>query len=75
VKIRIVVGPVEIGINGLDVTERQVRRLMAEAGQIAARLLDDSPDAESEKQPMGFSATIERAPEPVPENYYSDDDE
>ena len=75
-KVRIVVGPVEVAITGLDVTERQVRRLLADAGQIATRLLDEAPEPEPEERaPMGFAATVERSEPLKPEAYFTDDDE
>lgn len=76
-KVTITVGPVQIRTSGLDLTERQVRRLLAQAGQIAESLLDNSPDekAEEECTPVGFAAHVERAPEPARESYFTDDDE
>ena len=75
-KVRVTVGPVEIRIDGLDITERQVRRLLDQAGQIAGSLLDNSPEpAEEERAPMGFTAQVERAPDMRPETYFTDDEE
>jgi hypothetical protein len=75
-KVRVTVGPVEIRIDGLDITERQVRRLLDQAGQIAGSLLDNSPEpAEEERPAVGFTAHIERAPDLRPESYFTDDEE
>lgn len=75
-KVRVTVGPVEIRIDGLDVTERQVRRLLAQAGNIATGLVADSPEPVEEERPaVGFTAHIERAPDLRPESYFTDDEE
>ena len=75
-KVRVTVGPVEIRIDGLDISERQVRRLLAEAGELATRLLADAEaPAEEERAPMGFTAQVERAPDMRPEAYFTDDEE
>ncbi len=74
-KVRLVVGPVEIRASGLDLTERQVRRLLEDAGRIATALLSDDEEAEPERAPMGFTAQVERAGELAPESFFSDDSE
>jgi hypothetical protein len=75
VKVRVTVGPVEVRVSGLDISERQVRRLMAEAGEIATRLLADAGEPAEEKAPMGFAVITERASAPEPEALFTDDEE
>lgn len=73
-KVTITVGPVRVRIVGLDVSERQVRRLLAQAGQIAESLVDTSPEAEASANPVGFTAHLERAGEIEPEYQFTDDE-
>jgi hypothetical protein len=68
VKIRIAVGDVDIRLDDIDLTHRQVRGLIRYAvGAAAAMALAGSDTEEPEqRQPLGFSATIERLPEEIP---------
>ena len=69
-KIRITVGEIDLRLDGMDITHRKLRGLIRYAvGAAAAVALTsqsdhDEPEA---KQPMGFSATIERLPEEIPQ--------
>ena len=74
-KVTVTVGPVQVRIVGLDVTERQVRRLLAQAGQIAASLTEPAEKAEEERAPLGFAAHVERAGEPPRESFFTDDED
>jgi hypothetical protein len=67
-KLRIAVGDVDIRLDDIDLTHRQVRGLIKYAvGAAAAMALTGSDNDEAEaKHPMGFSATIERLPEDIP---------
>ena len=70
------VGPVEVAVVGLDLTERQIRRLLDQAGGIATGLLADTTEEKAEdKSPLGFTAHIERAPDLPPEFMFTDDSE
>jgi hypothetical protein len=68
VKLRIAVGDVDIRLDDINLTHRQVRGLIKYAvGAAAAMALTGSDSDEAEaKHPMGFSATIERLPEDIP---------
>jgi hypothetical protein len=69
VKIRIAVGDVDIRLDDIVLTHRQVRGLIKYAvGAAAAMALTgqaDNDDGET-KSPIGFSAVIERLPEEIP---------
>jgi hypothetical protein len=69
VKLRIAVGDVDIRLDDIDLTHRQMRGLIKYAvGAAAAMALTsqaDSDDGEP-KSPIGFSASIERLPEDIP---------
>lgn len=64
-------GAVSVTVQGVDLTKRDIRKLVFDVAGIAASLGEDEP----EKQPMGFSAVVERAPDPEPESFFTDDDE
>lgn len=75
-KLTVTVGPVQVRIVGLDVTERQVRRLLEQAGQIAESLADTSPSPEpEEKAAIGFAVITERGTDPPPEHIFTEDEE
>jgi hypothetical protein len=68
-KIRIAVGDIDIRLDGMDLTPRQVRGLIKYAvGASAALALAGPSDTEEPetRTPLGFSATIERLPEEIP---------
>jgi hypothetical protein len=64
-------GAVCLTVDGLDLTRKEIRKLLMDVAGIAASLGEEEP----EKQPMGFGVVTERAAEPEPENFYSDDEE
>lgn len=60
--VKITVGEVELRIEGVDWTRRQVTSLLTQVASIAVALAGDS-EPDTPQQPMGFTAQIERAPE------------
>lgn len=60
--VKITVGEVELRVEGVDWTRRQVTSLLTQVASIAVALVPDS-EPEQPAQPMGFTAHIERAPE------------
>jgi hypothetical protein len=70
VKVRIAVGDVDIRLEDVDLTHRQVRGLIKYAVGAAAALAavngTDADEAADTKHPMGFAASIERLPEEIP---------
>lgn len=69
-KVRIAVGDVDIRLDGVDLTLRQVRGLVKYAvGAAAALSLAGAETEDNEtKHPLGFAATIERLPEEIPKD-------
>jgi hypothetical protein len=68
-KIRIAVGDIDIRLDGMDLTPRQVRGLIKYAvGASAALALTAQGESEEPdpRAPIGFSASIERLPEEIP---------
>lgn len=68
---RIRVGPVDIRTD-MDLSYKQLRRLMVEAGALAVSMQNIGP--EPTPAPIGFAAHVERAPDPEPEARFTDDD-
>jgi len=64
-------GPVSLTVIGVDLSKRDIRRMLMDVAGIAASLAEEEP----EKQPMGFSVLTERAPDLQPEAFFTDDDE
>lgn len=64
-RIRITVGDIELRLDGLDVTKRDVRSLLRLAVGYAAALNASAAPEEKENPPIGFAAHIEKAPEIV----------
>lgn len=72
-RVRIKVGEVDLRVEGIELTKRQVKDLLTSAASIAVALVSD-PEPEPERPPLGFSAHIERA-EPIEEDlseYFED---
>ena len=72
---RVVVGPVDIRTD-LELSVRELRNLAKYATEMALAVIEAGQDETEEKvepQPMGFTALVERAPDPVQEGF--DDDE
>lgn len=68
-RVRVSVGEVEVRLDGVEVSVRQVRELMRLAAGLNAFSVVSSPsDGGSEERPaIGFSAQIERLPEEIPQ--------
>ena len=71
------VGGIKIQTEGIDLTKRDIHKLLEAAGSIALAILEQQPDDEEEveRAPIGFSAHIERAAEIIAEDFFSDDEE
>lgn len=66
-KIRIEVGDIIVRLEDVEMSHRQVRSLIRYAvGAAAAMSLTQQPESDESKQPIGFSASIERLPEEIP---------
>ena len=61
-KIKITVGSVELSLDGMDLTKRDIGRLLRTAASIALAVDTEDPPEEP-KHPVGFSATLELDPE------------
>lgn len=63
-KVKITVGSVELELDGMDLTRRQVKDLLNVCGSIALAVEESASEEELEaKHPIGFSASIELDPE------------
>ena len=62
-KIRVVVGSVDIRLDGLDLDLNQIRRLLTQAGSIALAVdkPDDDDDDDTAPRPVGFTAHLDIA--------------
>ena len=60
-KIRVVVGDIELHLDGLDLTKRQVVDLLREAAGVAALLT--VPESDDPKPALGFTAHLDLDPE------------
>lgn len=66
-KIRIEVGDIIVRLEDVELTHRQVRNLIRYAVAAAATLpAAQQTEPDEGKQPMGFSASMERLPEEIP---------
>ena len=76
-RIVVKVGGIKIQTDGIDLTKRDIHKLLEAAGSVALALLEAAGDDEEEveRAPIGFSAHIERAAEIIAEDFYSDDEE
>jgi len=63
-RVKIVAGSIELTVDGIDYTRRQVTALLNQVAAIAA-LLNAEQDEEAPTNPIGFSAHLERAPESI----------
>jgi hypothetical protein len=70
-RVRVKVGDVEVTVEGVDYTRRQVRGLLGAVAGVAVMLTPDEP----ERAPVGFSVVTERADDPEPEAFFTDDEE
>jgi hypothetical protein len=63
-KVRIAIGDLDIRLDDVDMTHRQVTALIRYA--VSAASTSPSEPEESKAAPIGFAATIERLPEDIP---------
>ena len=64
-RVRITVGDLELRIEGIDLTKKDIRALMRQMVGYAAALGATQPGEEKEQPPLGFTSHIERAPDIV----------
>jgi hypothetical protein len=65
-RVRVSVGGVDVRLDGVEVSLRQVRGLMHLAAALSLAAAVESSDEDSEsKAPIGFSAQVERLPEEI----------
>ena len=69
-KVTITVGAVTLKTSGLALTRREVRRLLMDCAGVAAALTPEEP----ERQPLGFSAHVEREPTEMASTFYEDEE-
>lgn len=67
------VGSIRVDLDGLDLTRGQVRSLIGYVAGIADALTPVAVEPEP-SPPMGFAATIERAPDPPPDPYWESEE-
>lgn len=60
--VKITVGEVELRVEGVDFTRRQITAMLAQVAAIAVAVVQD-PEPETPAHPVGFTAHIERAPD------------
>ena len=61
-RVKIVAGSIELTVDGIDYTRRQVTSLLAQVAALAAAM-NAEPDEETTPNLIGFTAHLERAPE------------
>jgi len=78
-KIKVEVGGIKISTQGIELTKRDINKLLESAGSIALAMLDAADPGDDETEPvgppMGFSAHLELAPDLPIEDYFTDDEE
>ena len=63
-KVKISIGAVELELDGLDLTRREIHHLLRSCGSIAVAIEESTPSEEPEpKPPVGFTAHIDLDPE------------
>jgi hypothetical protein len=73
-RVKIVAGSIELTVDGIDYTRRQVTTLLNQVAAIAA-LMNAEQDEEAPTNPIGFSAHLERAPESLDTSLPYDDED
>ena len=73
-RVKIVAGSIELTVDGIDYTRRQVTTLLNQVAAIAA-LMNAEQDEEAPTNPIGFSAHLERAPESLDLSLPYDDED
>ncbi len=73
-RVTVKVGDVSVAVDGLDFTRRQIVALANHVAGLSAALAQGDDD---DRQGFGFSlsAATERAVEPEPESWFTDDEE
>ena len=61
-RVKIVAGSIELTVDGIEYTRRQVTSLLAQVAALAAAINAET-DEETTPNPIGFTAHLERAPE------------
>jgi hypothetical protein len=71
VRVRVSVGEVDIRLEGVDISVRQVRGLAQLAAALSTVISGSGAEEEGEAQearaPVGFAAHLERLPEEIPQ--------
>jgi hypothetical protein len=73
-RVKIVAGSIELTVDGIDYTRRQVTSLLNQVAAIAA-LMNAEQDEEAPTNPIGFTAHLERAPESLDTSHPYDDED
>ena len=73
-RVKIVAGSIELTVDGIDYTRRQVTTLLNQVAAIAA-LMNAEQDEEASTNPIGFTAHLERAPESLDTSLPYDDED
>jgi len=73
-RVKIVAGSIELTVDGIEYTRRQVTTLLNQVAAIAA-LMNAEQDEEAPTNPIGFSAHLERAPESLDTSLPYDDED
>ena len=72
-RVTIKVGDIGVDIRGLKMSRKQVLDLVGEVAGIALALAPDEP-APDDRPPLGFTALIERLPDDLAAEPYTDDE-
>lgn len=76
-KLRIILGELEVRTDGLELSKRDVRQLLKDLASIGVALAECQPAAvEEPRAPIGFSVITERADPADPDfsEYFEDED-
>ena len=73
-RVKIVAGSIELTVDGIEYTRRQVTSLLAQVAALAAAMPAE-PDEETTPNPIGFTAHLERAPESYDASLPSEDED
>jgi hypothetical protein len=63
--VRVSVGSVDVQLDGVDVSVLQVRGLLRLMAEVSLAVGEEAAEPEEPRQPMGFTAHIERLPEEI----------
>jgi hypothetical protein len=73
-RVKIVAGSIELTVEGIDYTRRQVTALLNHVAALAA-VMNAESDEEPTPNPVGFTAHLERAPESLDTSLPYDDED